>query len=149
MSGWAPSREGMNSMNCEQFQEVLPQIIESGGNAEQEAHLSSCRSCSELVRDLKYIAEQAKLLLPMRDPNPRVWNNIQQSLQREGPAGEGTTPRARPQNPPHHNKKKKWPPARTAPPNTRRSGPGRSSGKLSPQRPRKSGNARSRRRAGK
>jgi hypothetical protein len=24
------------------------------------------------------------LLLPMHDPNPRVWNNIEQSLQREG-----------------------------------------------------------------
>src|SRR5262249_19691692 len=43
----------------------------------------------ELVRDLKYIAEQAKLLLPMRDPNPRVWSNIQQSLQREGLVQEG------------------------------------------------------------
>src|SRR5579863_4632365 len=71
-------------MNCEQFQRVLPQIIESGGNDEQEAHLRSCNACSELVRDLKYIAEQAKLLLPLRDPNPRVWNNIQESLAREG-----------------------------------------------------------------
>ena|SRR5579863_10483033 len=76
-------------MNCEQFQRVLPQIIESGGNDEQEAHLRSCNACSELVRDLKYIAEQAKLLLPLRDPNPRVWNNIQESLAREGLIREG------------------------------------------------------------
>lgn len=76
-------------MNCKQFQEVLPHIIESGGNAEEEAHLASCHECGELVRDLKYIAEQARLLLPMRDPNPRVWSNIQQSLQREGLLQEG------------------------------------------------------------
>lgn len=76
-------------MNCKQFQEVLPQIIESGGDAEQEAHLKSCKECSELVRDLRYIAEQARLLLPMHDPNPRVWKNIQQSLAREGLAPEG------------------------------------------------------------
>lgn len=76
-------------MNCEEFQRVLPQIIEAGGNAEEEDHLRSCEACSELVRDLKYIAEQARLLLPMRDPNPRVWNNIQQSLQREGLVQEG------------------------------------------------------------
>ena len=76
-------------MNCQQFQEVLPHIIENGGNAEEEAHLKSCHACSELVRDLRYIAEQAKLLLPMRDPNPRVWSNIQQSLQREGLVQEG------------------------------------------------------------
>jgi hypothetical protein len=71
-------------MNCQQFQQVLPQIIESGGNPEQEDHLQSCAACSELVRDLKYIAEQAKLLLPMHDPNPRVWSSIQESLSREG-----------------------------------------------------------------
>jgi hypothetical protein len=76
-------------MNCKQFQEALPHIIESGGDAEQEAHLHSCKECSELVRDLRYIAEQARLLLPMHDPNPRVWKNIQQSLAREGLAPEG------------------------------------------------------------
>lgn len=76
-------------MNCEQFQRVLPQIIESGGNPEEEDHLRTCEACKELVRDLKYIAEQAKLLLPLRDPNPRVWKNIQQSLAREGLVPEG------------------------------------------------------------
>ena len=76
-------------MNCHEFQDALPQIIEGGGNAEQEAHLKSCRACSDLVRDLQYIAEQAKLLLPMRDPNPRVWQGIEESLQREGLIREG------------------------------------------------------------
>ena len=78
-------------MNCQEFQDILPHIIESGGNPEEEAHLSTCEACSDLVRDLKYIAEQAKLLLPMRDPSPRVWNNIEQSLQREGLLREGRT----------------------------------------------------------
>ena len=76
-------------MNCQQFQEVLPYIIESGGGAEDEAHLQTCPSCAALVQDLRYIAEQAKLLLPMHDPNPRVWNNIEQSLHREGLLPEG------------------------------------------------------------
>ncbi|MGC2696548.1 MAG: hypothetical protein WA738_12235 [Candidatus Angelobacter sp.] len=76
-------------MNCQQFQEVLPYIIESGGKAEEEIHLQTCDSCAALVRDLRYIADQAKLLLPMHDPNPRVWNNIEQSLQREGLLPEG------------------------------------------------------------
>lgn len=76
-------------MNCQQFQEVLPYIIETGGNVEEEAHLRTCAACSELVQDLRYIAEQAKLLLPMRDPNPRVWTNIEQSLHREGLLPEG------------------------------------------------------------
>jgi hypothetical protein len=74
----------MKKMNCQQFQETLPYIIEHGGGGEDESHLQECESCSALVQDLRYIAEQAKLLLPMHDPNPRVWNNIEQSLQREG-----------------------------------------------------------------
>jgi hypothetical protein len=71
-------------MNCAEFQKVLPYIIESGGNAEEEAHLKSCGVCSDLVQDLRYIAETAKLLLPMQDPSPRVWNGICGALQREG-----------------------------------------------------------------
>jgi hypothetical protein len=81
--------EDEEEMNCQQFQEVLPYIIESGGNEEEEAHLRTCPACAELVQDLRYIAEQAKLLLPMHDPNPRVWNNIEQSLHREGLLPEG------------------------------------------------------------
>jgi hypothetical protein len=82
----------MKKMNCQQFQETLPYIIESGGGGEDESHLQECTSCASLVQDLRYIAEQAKLLLPMHDPNPRVWNNIEQSLQREGLLPEGRMP---------------------------------------------------------
>jgi len=71
-------------MTCAEFQKVLPYIIESGGNTEEEAHLASCPVCTDLVADLRYIAEQVKLLLPMRDTSPQVWDNIQGSLEREG-----------------------------------------------------------------
>jgi hypothetical protein len=71
-------------MNCAEFQKVLPYIIETGGNAEEETHLKSCAICSDLVQDLKYIAEAAKLLLPMQEPSTRVWNGINSALQREG-----------------------------------------------------------------
>lgn len=76
-------------MNCQKFQEVLPYIIESGGNPQEEEHLRTCAACAELVQDLQYIAQQAKLLLPMHDPSPRVWSGIEQSLQRQGLAPEG------------------------------------------------------------
>lgn len=89
-----PGRERMKkTMNCQQFQEVLPYIIESGGNPDEEEHLRSCPACAELVQDLKYIAEQAKLLLPMYDPNPRVWIGLEHSLQREGLLREGRSSR--------------------------------------------------------
>ena len=71
-------------MTCAEFQRVLPYIIDNGGNSEEEAHLKSCPVCSDLVADLKYIADQAKLLVPMEDPNPHVWSGIQSALEREG-----------------------------------------------------------------
>ena len=71
-------------MTCAEVQKVLPYIIETGGNAEEEEHLRECKVCSDLVQDLKYIAEQAKLLVPMEDPNPRVWEGIRTALEREG-----------------------------------------------------------------
>jgi hypothetical protein len=79
-------------MTCAEFQKVLPYIIESGGNLEEEDHLRTCTICSDLVRDLRYIAEQAKLLVPMEDPNPRVWDGIQKSLENEGIVKPGGKP---------------------------------------------------------
>jgi hypothetical protein len=82
-------------MTCAEFQKALPYIIDTGGNAEQEAHLRSCPVCSDLVADLKYIADQAKLLVPMEDPPERVWEGIQRGLEREGLAARPTGPRGR------------------------------------------------------
>src|SRR6184192_3126281 len=76
--------ERKKKMTCAEFQEVLPYMFESGGDASEMEHLKSCPICSDLVQDLRYIADQAKLLLPLRDPSPQVWDNIQNSLEREG-----------------------------------------------------------------
>jgi hypothetical protein len=35
------------------------------------------------VRDLEYIASQARLLLPIHDPSPAVWDNIQQAIRQD------------------------------------------------------------------
>jgi hypothetical protein len=80
-------------MNCQQFQEVLPDIIDNGGNEQEEEHLRTCPTCAGLVQDLEHISDQARVLLPMHDPSPRVWAGIEQSLQREGLLREGRTPR--------------------------------------------------------
>jgi len=76
--------ERKKKMTCVEFQEVLPYIFESGGDPSEMEHLKTCPICSDLVQDLRYIADQAKLLLPLRDPSPQVWDNIQNSLEREG-----------------------------------------------------------------
>lgn len=80
---------GREKMNCADFQRDLPFIIDEGGNAEQEKHLKECKVCADLVNDLRFIAEQAKLLVPMKDPSPRVWDGIQDSLEREGMVKSG------------------------------------------------------------
>jgi hypothetical protein len=71
-------------MTCAEFQKALPYIIDSGGGEEEQRHLQTCPVCSDLVADLRYIAECAKLLVPMEDPSPRVWQGIQRSLHSEG-----------------------------------------------------------------
>ena len=68
------------NMNCADFQEKIPELFETHQDLGSEEHLKTCENCSALVRDLEYIASQAKLLLPMHDPSPAVWNNIQQAL---------------------------------------------------------------------
>jgi hypothetical protein len=71
-------------MTCAEFQKVLPGIIDGGGSEEEQQHLESCPVCSDLVADLRYIAECAKLLVPMEDPSPRVWHGIEKGLEQEG-----------------------------------------------------------------
>jgi hypothetical protein len=68
------------SVSCAEFQEKLPDLFESGADLSQQEHLQTCEQCAALVRDLEYIAQQAKLLLPIHDPSPAVWDNIQTTL---------------------------------------------------------------------
>ena len=69
--------------DCAVFQDQLPGLFESGGDLSEQRHLKTCENCSALVRDLEYIAQQAKLLLPIHDPSPEVWENIQTALKKE------------------------------------------------------------------
>lgn len=68
------------SEDCHTFQAHLPELFETGEDLGKQPHLAGCASCSNLVRDLEYIAAQAKLLLPLHDPSPAVWENIQSAL---------------------------------------------------------------------
>ncbi len=71
-------------MTCAEFQKVLPYIIDGGGSEEEQEHLETCHVCSDLVADLRYIADIAKLLVPMEDPSAKVWNGIEKAIEREG-----------------------------------------------------------------
>ena len=69
-----------DAMTCAEFQDQLPELFESGTDLKEQEHLKTCEQCSALVSDLEYIAQQAKLLLPIHDPSPAVWENSQTSL---------------------------------------------------------------------
>ncbi len=76
---------------CAEFQEQLPGFFDSGADLLEHPHLATCETCSALVQDLKYIAAQAKLLLPLHDPSPAVWENIHNALSRDTKNGEGNS----------------------------------------------------------
>ena len=77
------------TMTCAEFQDSLPELFEAHADLNAQEHLRTCDNCAALVRDLEYIASQAKLLLPMHDPSPAVWDNIQQAIRRNPSAQPG------------------------------------------------------------
>jgi hypothetical protein len=71
-------------MTCAEFQEILPDLVDSERSPDQLTHLSSCSACSHLLADLRVIAQEAQHLRGSVEPSPRVWANIELTLRREG-----------------------------------------------------------------
>ncbi len=69
-----------DNQDCAEFQERMPELFGSETDFSKEEHLETCENCAELVRDLNYIAQQAKLLMPIHDPAPAVWEKINAAL---------------------------------------------------------------------
>jgi hypothetical protein len=77
-------------MSCAEFQQQLPDLFATrdhliADDSPRYRHLETCVTCSALVRDLEYIAEQAALLLtPIEEePSDKVWKKIQESIASE------------------------------------------------------------------
>ena len=83
------TQQATNPISCAEFQEHLPELFANANGIPNDptlqAHLDTCDNCSALVRDLQYIADQARMLLePAQDePSPAVWSNIQNKLKEE------------------------------------------------------------------
>jgi hypothetical protein len=77
------------TMTCADFQERLPELFETKADLSADEHLRTCENCAALVRDLEYIAQQAKLLLPIHDPSPSVWENIRTAIRDEQSSTSG------------------------------------------------------------
>ena len=83
-------------MNCVEFERVLPDYLEGGHTAEQQAHLNSCAACSGLLADLSLISSEARSLQDSGEPSPAVWNALEVQLRREGLIHNGKMRRALP-----------------------------------------------------
>ena len=81
--------------DCAEFQDRLPELFENQANLNEEEHLKHCEKCAALVRDLEYIAQQAKLLLPIHDPSPTVWDNIRSAIKNDVGQNNGNLSSAR------------------------------------------------------
>jgi hypothetical protein len=71
-------------MNCLEFERVLPEFLEGGHTPEEQAHLDSCPSCSNLLADLNTISSQAQFLVASEEPRPAVWDALESRLREEG-----------------------------------------------------------------
>ncbi len=75
-------------MTCSDVRRILPEILDcapdSAFQTEFDAHVKSCRDCSDLMSDLELIASEARQLAATEDPGPRVWLGIAAQLREEG-----------------------------------------------------------------
>jgi len=68
-------------MNCMEFQNALPDLLDGGAAPEVEEHPKSCTACAGLVADLKEISAQARLLAASEEPGEHVWARIMESVE--------------------------------------------------------------------
>jgi len=69
-----------DTMSCQQFQSLLPELIGSGLVAADHPHLQHCELSNSLLADLETIAEAARQLLPIVDPPEELWEQIESAI---------------------------------------------------------------------
>jgi hypothetical protein len=68
---------------CAEFQASMPNRIASGEDLQTDPHMLTCERCRSLVRELEYIAEFARQLMPVEEePRDELWANIQLAIER-------------------------------------------------------------------
>lgn len=77
------AKKARTSDACARFQEQLAEMMGDNRDPAQDPHVLGCDNCAELVQDLMYIAQQAKLLLPLHDPSPELWNKIETEIHKQ------------------------------------------------------------------
>jgi hypothetical protein len=73
----------MIDQECAEFQALMPKRIEIGEDLQTFPHMLTCERCRALVRDLEYIAEVARQLIPIEEePRDELWTQIQLAIER-------------------------------------------------------------------
>lgn len=82
---------GSPAISCAEFQEQLPELFASGSNGIPDdpifqAHLDTCDNCSALVRDLQYIASEARRIFDhTEEPSDNLWDKISAKMTHPDP----------------------------------------------------------------
>jgi predicted anti-sigma-YlaC factor YlaD len=71
------------SMSCQEFQDQLSELIGSGADASAHPHLQSCELCRALLNDLETIAEAARQLFPIQQPEDDLWERIETAIKKD------------------------------------------------------------------
>jgi hypothetical protein len=67
---------------CAEFQALMPERIGAGEDLQTYSHMLTCERCRSLVRDLEYIAEAARELMPIEEePREDLWNKIRMAIE--------------------------------------------------------------------
>jgi hypothetical protein len=69
--------------DCAEFQASMPERIGAGEDLQTDPHMLTCERCRSLIRDLEYIADAVRQLMPIEEePREELWANIQLAIER-------------------------------------------------------------------
>ena len=69
--------------DCAEFQASMPERIGAGEDLQTDPHMLTCERCRSLIRDLEYIADAVRQLMPIEEePRDELWANIQLAIER-------------------------------------------------------------------
>jgi hypothetical protein len=76
-------KQHLSDSECAEFQASMPERIAAGEDLQTDPHMLTCERCRSLVRELEYIAEAARQLMPIEEePRDELWDHIQLAIER-------------------------------------------------------------------
>jgi hypothetical protein len=74
---------GQDDAECAEFQASMAERVGAGEDLQSYPHMLTCERCRSLVRELEYIVDVARQLMPVEaEPRDELWTNIQMAIER-------------------------------------------------------------------